>query len=300
MAKKKEDTKAKSKPKKSATPAAVKATNVTDKKVTKSASSVAKKPQDTKQVLQRWNLVGGIVLALQAVAIALLGKGDSVPVVMHYPAVDTLASEAAGSQVIGAASRTLFDMPIAYLLAAGLLAMAIVHLLAATQLRLRFESMLDRGVNVARWIAYGVGGVLLLDAVYLLSGINDVVALKMLGSVLFGACLVALSVELLGPGRPGLSRLLKVMTVVGVVLPWLVIAGVLVASMMYDGTVPSYMYGVYASGFILFVAIVLATSFRWQQRGRWANQLYSEKMFLLLGLATATVLSWQIFAGALL
>jgi hypothetical protein len=145
-----------------------------------------------------------------------------------------------------------------------------------------------------------VGGLLLMDAVYLLSGINSLATLKLLDAALLGACAAALAVELLGPGRPGLSRLLKVMAVVGGVLPWLAIAGVLMATTMFDGKLPSYLYGVYTSGFILMVAIVLATSMRWQRRGRWANTLYSEKMFLLLGLATATVLAWQIFAGALL
>lgn len=288
MAKKKVETKATPKTKK------------TEKAKTVKAAATPVVVQDTHQVLQRWNLVAGVLLGLQAAAVALLGATKTVPVVLHYPALDTLATEANKQDVFGVAARQLFDMPIAYLIAAGLLAMALVHLAVATRFQLQFAAIVDRGINTARWLAYGVGGMLLLDAVYLLSGITDVITLKLLGAALIGACVSALAVELLGPGRKGLSRLLKVAALVGGLLPWLAIAYVMAGAMLYDGNVPSYMYGVYASGFILFVAVGLALYFRWLRRGRWANTLYSEKMFLILGVVTATVLSWQLFAGALL
>jgi hypothetical protein len=305
MAKKKEDTKAKSKQVKEIK--AVKATARTTTTVKDTVAStrivkpsVAPAKQDTKAVLQRWHMVTGIVLAVQGLLIALFSSSKAVPIVVHYPALDTLATEANNQQVFGVAARALVDMPIAYLLSAGLLAMAVVYIASATIFRKQFESVLDRGVNTARWIAYGLGGALLLDAVYLLSGITDLLTLKLLAGAVIGACVAGLAVDLLGPNRPGLTRLLKVVAVVIGVLPWLAIAGILSATMMYDGTVPSYMYGVYASGFILYAAIGLALAMRWQGKGRWANTLYSEKMFLILGLVTATVLAWQIFAGALL
>lgn len=264
------------------------------------AATPINRAQDTHQVLQRWNLIAGVAFGLQAVVIAILGSSKTVPVVVQYPALDTLATEVNKHDVLAVASRQLFDMPLAYLLAAGLLAMAIVHLAIATRFQRQFEAVLDRGVNTARWIAYGIGGMLLLDAVYLLSGITDLLTLKLLGAALFGACIAALAVELLGPERKGLSRLLKVAAVVGGLLPWLALACTAGAALLYDGKLPGYMYGVYASGLILFVAIGLAAYFRWQRRGRWANTLYSEKMFIILGLATATVMAWQLFVGALL
>ncbi|HSX31648.1 MAG TPA: heliorhodopsin HeR [Candidatus Saccharimonadales bacterium] len=316
MAKKKEETKAKSKPakqakaaKSSATAPAVAKEAKETKKETVKESAVAPartvKPavttkQDVATVLQRWHMVVGVVLAVQGLLVALVSSSKAVPVILHYPAIDTLASEANKRQVLGVAGHQLFDIPIAYLLSAALLALAVIYIAAATNFRTQFEAVLSRGVNVARWTAYAVGGALLLDAVLLLSGVNDLFALKLLAASLVTACVAGLAVDLLGPGRPGLSKLLKVVSAVSGVVPWLAIAGILTATMLYDGTVPSYMYGVYASGFILYVATALAILFRWQGRGRFANALYSEKILLLLGLVTATVLTWQIFAGALL
>jgi len=256
--------------------------------------------QDTNKVLRKWHMVAGVVLGLQGLALAFLGNNTTAPVVLHYSALDTLATEANKHDVFGVAARQLFDVPIVYVLSAALLAGAVIYLAAATRFQSKFEAAMDRGVNVVRWLAYAVGGVLLFDAIALLSGITDLVALKLLGAALVGACAAGLAVDLLGPGRPGLSRLLKVTALVSGALPWLALGGLLAATLMYDGNLPAYMYGVYVSGFILSVAIWIATLFRWQQRGRWANTLYSEKMFLLLGLATATALAWQLFAGALL
>ncbi|HSX29120.1 MAG TPA: heliorhodopsin HeR [Candidatus Saccharimonadales bacterium] len=319
MAKKKEETKAKKS--KSAQGAKTKAvtTNASAAKTAtkvstdteKSAKPVASttvrtvkaaapKPQDTNAVLQRWHMVAGAFLGLQGLLIALLGKSASVPVVMHYPALDTLASEANKHDVYGVAGRQLFDMPIAYVVSAALLAAAVIYIAAATNFRAQFEAKMNRGVNVVRWLVYAIGGAVLLDAVYLLSGINDFLALKLLAGVFVGACAAGLAVDLLGAERRGLGRLLKLMALVGGLLPWVALIGGLVATLLYDGNLPGYMYGVYASGFILSVAIGLALLFRWRQRGRFASTLYSEKMFLLLGLATGSVLAWQIFAGALL
>jgi hypothetical protein len=139
MAKKKVETKAKPKTEKTV-----------QTKVT--AQPVAAK-QDTGKVLRKWNLILAGVFALQAVLIAALSNAKAVPIVVHYPAVDTLATEANKHEVLAVASRQLFDMPIAYLLAAGLLVFAVIHLLAATRFQKQYQAVVDRGVNTARWLA---------------------------------------------------------------------------------------------------------------------------------------------------
>lgn len=298
MAKKKVETRAKQ--------TSAKAAEKTARTVTKAVKEVKEKALPaatlgrTHAALRTWNLIFAGIYAVQAALIAVLGKGTAVPVTVQYPALDTLATDANGHEIFAAASRTLFDIPIAYLLAAGLLVFALVHLLAATRYRLQFESVVDRGVGTSRWLAFGIGGALLMDAVYLLSGVTDMVKLILLAVSLLGACIAGLAVELLGPNRNGLSRLLKVAALVGGALPWLMLIGMTVGSYVFDGKVPPYLYGVYASTFILAFGIGLASWMRWQRRGRWGNTLYSEKMFMLLGLAAATVLVWQIFAGVLL
>lgn len=108
----------------------------------------------------------------------------------------------------------------------------------------------------------------------------------------------AMAVELLGPGR-NLRRLLAAVAVFGAVLPWLVFAGAMVAGGMFNGSLPNFLYYIYGSMFLLTVAVGLASYFRIKQRGKWADTVYAERMYMLLGFVAVSVLAWQIFAGAL-
>jgi hypothetical protein len=68
---------------------------------------------------------------------------------------------------------------------------------------------------------------------------------------------------------------------------------------MYDGTLPGYMYYLYASLTLLVVAVALGLYMRLNLRGKWADALYTEKAFMGLILAAAVLPALQIFAGAL-
>ena len=112
------------------------------------------------------------------------------------------------------------------------------------------------------------------------------------------AALLAASVELLGEGRH-LRRLLAVGALLAVFLPWLIFVRTSASVFMYGGSLPSYLYFVYASVTLLLVAFGLGLYFRIKGRGKWADTMYTEKMFMGLSFIAATILALQIFAGAL-
>ncbi|MBU6329268.1 MAG: heliorhodopsin HeR, partial [Acidobacteria bacterium] len=65
-----------------------------------------------------------------------------------------------------------------------------------------------------------------------------------------------------------------------------------------DG-VPPFVYGIVISLFLLFNCFALNQFLQYRGRGRFANYLYGEKVYLVLSLVAKSALAWQIFAGTL-
>ncbi len=248
--------------------------------------------------MRAWNLRLGILLVLLAVAVVVAGNSASTPLTMHYLAKDTLTSEAAGHEVLGAASRHLWDVHVSWLVAKFLAVFGVVFLLAATVLRSKYEAWLDRGVNALRWVGLGVGGGSVALTVAMLSGVSDVSTLCLVFSSVALAGLLAGAVEFIGSGRH-LRRLLAIGALVAVFVPWLIFVRTFGGVMLFDGSLPVYMYYLYATVTLFVIALVLVTYMRLKQRGRWADTFYTERVFMALTFMLAVVPALQIFAGAL-
>lgn len=246
-----------------------------------------------------WNFRLGLVLLAEAVAVVTAGSSKTVELTTQYLAKDTLASEALGKEVLSAASRHLVDVRLSWIIAAFLLVFGATYVLTATLWRKQYQSWLERGVNKLRWVGFGLGGGVAVAAVAMLSGITDVSTLGFTVGSFVLAGLLATAVELVGDGRKPLRRLLGLGAVLAVFLPWLTFVRTAAAVPMYNGTLPAFMYYVYAVLTLLLVAVILAVVMRVKRRGKWADTKYAELMFVVLGFVGATVLALQVFAGAL-
>ncbi len=257
-----------------------------------------KTPASPKAALRTWNIRLGVVLVLLAIAVVVVGGSATLPITTQYLAKDTLASEAAGHEVVATATRHLWDVHVSWTVAKFLVIFAAVYLLAATLLRAKYEAWLDRGVNGLRWVGLGLGGGTVATTVAMLSGVSDVSTLTLVfGSIALAALLAGVA-EFVGSGRQ-VRRLLAAGAVVAVVLPWLVLPRTLGGSLMYNGNMPTYMYYLYATVTLLIIAVVTATAMRLKQRGKWADTFYTERMFMMLGFLVAVAPALQIFAGVL-
>lgn len=238
------------------------------------------------------------MLLLLAVAVVVFGNSTTASFTTQYLAKDTLSSEAAGHEVLATATRHLWDVNLSWLVAKLLVIFGVVFLLAATLLRKKYEAWLDRGVNALRWVGLGVGGGAVFTTVAMLSGVSDVSTLCLIFASVALAGLLTATIEFVGPGRH-VRRLLAIGALVAVFVPWLIFVRTAGAVVMFDGSLPMYMYYLYASGTLLVVAVALATGLRIKQRGKWADTFYTERMFMVLTFIVATIPALQIFAGAL-
>ena len=87
-------------------------------------------------------------------------------------------------------------------------------------------------------------------------------------------------------------------SVVGIV-PWIAITIALVSSQSEGDGVPGFVYGIFVSLFLLFNCFALNQWLQYRRRGRFADYLYGERVYLVLSLVAKSALAWQVYAGTL-
>ena len=265
----------------------------------------SKKPKELLSAAQLYrlrvgNVVSAGVLAAEAAVALLWGGSHSVAVAIQYVSLDQLATEAQQHSVYAGAIRHVFDIRYSVLAASILLAFAVCNLLAATVLRPRYEAWLQGGAQWLRWAGLGAGGGVIAVALGLVSGVSQIGTLVLFFFLVLAAALLVPVAERLKQGNPAgrLPHVVCGVAFAAAVLPWVVLGLGAGAALVWGGSLPSTLYGAYASSAIFLAAWLLAAHFRILRFGRWADVYYSEHMHIYLGLAMASVLAWQILAGA--
>lgn len=238
--------------------------------------------------LRIFNLVMGLIHAAQGFAILALSTGFTLPVVAHVPTGPPGAPQD---------TVTLFDLPVAWAVAAFLFISAIAHLLIASPgVFPRYERMLRQGRNDYRWIEYSVSASIMAVLIALLPGINDVAAII----AIFGANAAMIFFGLLQERyeRPGGSLLpFWLGSLVGVT-PWLAI-GLYLSGFGTGNQPPGFVYGIFFSIFLFFMSFAVNQWLQYKRVGRWKDYLYGEKVYVILSLVAKSALAWQVFAGTL-
>src|SRR5690606_16138813 len=160
----------------------------------------------------------------------------------------------------------------------------------------RYQRELAAERNRFRWVEYSLSASWMIVLIAGITGVTDVAALIALfgvnaAMILFGWLMETTN----GPGdqvdwTPFLFGCLA-----GIV-PW---AAVLVYLVGAGSGVPGFVYGIYVSLFVLFNCFAINQWLQYRRRGRWADYLYGERVYIGLSLVAKSLLAWQIFANVL-
>ncbi|MDA1148297.1 MAG: heliorhodopsin HeR [Chloroflexi bacterium] len=82
-------------------------------------------------------------------------------------------------------------------------------------------------------------------------------------------------------------------------VPWVAITIAIVAAANESDGVPGFVYGIFVSLFLLFNCFAVNQILQYRRRGRFADYLYGEKVYIVLSLIAKSALAWQVFAGTL-
>jgi hypothetical protein len=251
-------------------------------------------PPDTNQMagLRRWNVAVGAAHLVQGIVILTLSNDFSIPVhakVQDGPPGTPLTID-----------KVFFDLRFSVAIAIFLLLAAVDHLLmAAPKVVDWYEANLRRGVNYARWIEYSISASLMILLIAMLTGITDLYAL--IGLFAINAAMILFGLLMEQVNRPGntVSWWPFTFGCLAGAVPWTAITIALIVAQREAGGVPGFVFGIFISLFLLFNCFALNQWLQYRRKGRFADYLHGEKVYVILSLVAKSALAWQVYAGTL-
>jgi hypothetical protein len=239
--------------------------------------------------LRIWNVVVGLVLAVQAVLMAVLTNDFSLPVTA------TFMEGAPGSP---SSLHHLFDIQTGWGVFTFLAISACALLLIASPWVFPwYKRNLLQNRNYGRWIEYFFSSSIMIVLISQICGISDIAALVAIFSI--NGCMIlfgALQEKYEKPGKPNWIPF-WFGSFAGII-PWVAIVIYVVAPGI-NASPPGFVYGIIVSLFIFFNCFAINMVLQYKKVGPWGDYLFGEKVYIILSLTAKALLAWQVFAPVL-
>lgn len=240
--------------------------------------------------LRWWNAIVGLVLAVQAVIIALLSNDLSIPVVATY---------LTGPPGTEPNIHKIGDFPLGWgVFAFMAISAAALLIIASPGVFGWYKRNLLKGRNYGRWIEYSISSSLMIVLITIICGATDLAAMIAIFGV--NACMILFGLlmeKYETPGRP--SWLAYLFGCFAGVIPWIIVLIYVWSPGFGDQNPPGFVYGIIASLFVFFNSFSINMVLQYKQVGRWRDYLYGEKVYIILSLTAKAILAWQLFANTL-
>ena len=248
--------------------------------------------QPTLGKLRNLNLAVGAVHAAQALLVLVIAKAAALPVVISYMTGPPGAGQYGGPD-------SVFDLRIDLAVVAFLALAAIDHFSVATWARGWYEKQVACGVNPARWLEYSVSASIMVVLIAMLSGIDQITALIALFGVNASMILFGLVMEQVNLRHERIDWRPFIYGCIAGAVPWIAIAAQLVISSSKGANAPGFVYVIFVTLFLLFNTFAINMWLQYRGRGRWANPVFAERVYIWLSLIAKSALAWQVYFGAL-
>jgi len=241
--------------------------------------------------LRPWNLGVGLILAVQAVAIAVLTNDFSLPVTSTYMS---------GPPGTDAELTHLFDFPLGWgVFAFVAISAAALFIIASPGVFDWYKRNLLQDRNYGRWIEYFFSSSLMIVLIAMITGISDIAALIAIfganaSMILFGLLMEKYET----PGKP--SWLSFWFGSFAGIVPWIAVAIYVITPGVDGPTPPGFVYGIVISLFIFFNVFAVNMWLQYHKVGAWRDYLFGEKVYIILSLTAKSLLAWWVFTAVLM
>ncbi|MHB8859205.1 MAG: heliorhodopsin HeR [Thermoleophilia bacterium] len=240
--------------------------------------------------LRIWNVVVGLILAVQALTIAVLTNTFSLPVTATF---------------MGGPPGTPPELHHLFEIATGWGVFAFLAISAAALLIIAlppgfgwYKRNLLQNRNYGRWIEYFFSSSIMIVLISQITGITDIAALLALFGI--NSCMImfgALQEKYENPGKSGWLPF-WFGSFAGII-PWIAIA-IYVWAPGLNVSPPGFVYGIMISLFVMFNCFAVNMVLQYKQVGPWRDYLFGEKVYIILSLTAKSALAWQVFFPVLL
>ncbi|MEF8879016.1 MAG: heliorhodopsin HeR [Candidatus Thermoplasmatota archaeon] len=217
-----------------------------------------------------------------------------------WPIKTTFLSYNPVTESLEPAMETVFETPLAPLVALFLFMSAIAHFLLASILYRWYKENLKKHINKARWIEYAFSASLMIWIIAMLTGIYDLGTLIGLFTLVMVMNLMGYMMELHNQTTEKTDWTSYIIGCIAGFVPWVVIFISLISAQTYSGgQVPDFVIWIFVSIAIFFNLFAVNMLLQYKKVWRWKDYLYGEKVYIVLSLLAKTALAWQVFAGTL-
>ncbi len=153
--------------------------------------------------------------------------------------------------------------------------------------------------NTFRWVEHSLSSSLMIVVILQLNGTADYIALT--GIFAVNACMILFGWLQERYTTPGDGDFLPfIFGCFAGAVPWIVVAINLASPKgPPESTTPGFVYGIIISLFLLFNCFAIVQWKQYRAKGKWADYLYGERLYIVLSLVAKSALAWQLFAGTL-
>ena len=242
--------------------------------------------------LRTFNAWIGVAHVVSATVMLALSNSFSLDVTTLFPNAQP------GAPLDGERLDVWFGLAIGPATAAFLYLSGFFHLLVASPWGWgRYREEILAGRNRFRWVEYSASATLMVILIALLVGIQDAAALLGIAGANVAMILFGWIMEVANPPDRERTRWtpFTMGCVVGIV-PWVAITVYLLGA---GSSVPDFVYGIFVSLFVLFNCFAVNQWLQYRGRGRWADYVFGERVYVWLSLTAKSVLAWQVFANTL-
>lgn len=242
--------------------------------------------------LQRISVGVFILLALLA---GYFMKSTTINTTLGYLTHDDLASKT--STVFAPAVHGIYDVNLRWVVVVIMVLSAVLPLLWTFRWRRQYEVNIDAEAMPQRWIDYAITSALMVETVALLSGIHDIMTLK----VLAGMIVLSGGLAWLADRENRLADKAKwsayVFSFVAGALPWVMIAVTAIATYFY-GMIrsPWYVYALYAAVLLGFILTAWVQRRHYKRANQWKFGMV-ERNYTLINLLTKAAFAIILIVG---
>jgi hypothetical protein len=245
--------------------------------------------------LRRFNAVMCVLHLVQAAAIFALSSDFSVSLTTAFfkwlPGIEEPAT----------VTEAVYDLRLGPLVGVFLLISAIAHFIMASPFGYHwYVRNLKKNINYLRWYEYSLSASLMVVIIAMLSGVFDIPILILMFVLTATMNFFGLMMELHNQTTEKTNWTSYIFGCIAGIAPWGIIAWYFFAAFASaEGTIPTFVYYILASLFVLFFSFALNMALQYKKVGPWKDYLFGERMYMILSLVAKSALAWQVFGGTL-
>lgn len=240
--------------------------------------------------LRKWNLAMGILDVIQGIIMLVLTNEFTVPIYTNYLK--------AGSLPPSDNFNVLFNLPMGPAIACFLFISAAAHLSVSTFGYKWYVSKISTGINPARWYEYAISSSLMIVIIAALSGFLELGGLLLLVAANAAMNLFGLMMELQNQTTKKTDWTAFIFGSIVGAIPWVVVIMYFVGAVSQNSNgVPTFVYAAIGMLLLFWCVFPINMILQYRKKGRWANYLFGEKVYVLLSLFSKSILAWIIFFG---